>query len=154
MTSTVKATTIREGNIAVVNKQINEAQLGENKYLSDLSYVDSGAGSTLNNLLLVGQKSTGLSILGCDAATPAADGSQYPLGILWLGTSDSITVGAGVTRTGLTVITGGRFDESLIEFTGATTLDTIIVGRTVRQWLTDKGFEFINPSENTKFTEE
>jgi hypothetical protein len=151
---TIKSTTVRTGNISVVNKEIKEFQLGENDYEKNLSYTDSGSGSTLANFLLVGQISASLKIKGCDAATPASDGSQYPLGFLWLGLAESIAVAAGVTRTGLSVITKGRIDESLISFQGSTTLNTILSGRTVRQWLCDKGIIFINPSENTSYTEE
>ena len=145
----ITSTTAKSGNVVKVNKTIKEGLQGDNIFLKDLSYTDSGAGSTLANFLLVGQVSADLKIKGCDAATPASDGSQYPLGLLWLGLDEEVSVSAGATRTGLTVITGGKFDESLIQFQGSTTLDTILSGRTVRQWLTDKGFDFKNPSSQT-----
>lgn len=150
---TIKATTVRTGNIVVVNKEIQERQLGHNDYESNLSYTDSGTGSTLENFLLVGQVSADKRIKRCNAATPAIDGSQAPLGLLWLGHSESIYVSAGATRTGLTVIVKGRIDETLIKFKGATTLDTVLNGRTVRQLMNDRGFIFINPVEESNFTE-
>lgn len=148
----IKQTQVRTGNISVVNTEIKESLLGSNQFRDSLSYTDSGAGSTLLNMVVVGEVSASPgTFLPC--VHTAVDGSQYPIGALWLGASESIAVGAGLTRSGLTVVDKGRIDVNDLTFGGASTIDSVVGGRTLRELLLSKGLILVNPVENTQFGE-
>ena len=80
----------------------------------------------------------------------ASDGSQYPVGLAWMGLDATKTVVDGTTKS-IEVVNKGKIDGSLINFTTTSTLDSVVAGRTVRDWLMDIGLVIIDPQEQTGF---
>lgn len=78
----------------------------------------------------------------------AADGSQFPIGVL----INTVTVAAGATAN-LTYAIGGDLDESKIVFqNGVDTLATVVSGRRLRERLQSdtKGLKLVTSQEGTK----
>lgn len=106
----------------------------------------NGGGSpvTLAEGTLLGRISaTGLLV---PLASAAADGSQFPVGIL-LG---SYTVAAGATQQ-LTYVIAGDVVEHKVILAGADTLDTVISGRRIRDRIMSdtKGIRLVPTTEMT-----
>ena len=80
----------------------------------------------------------------------ASDGSQYPAGLAYFGINATKTVTDGTTDS-IELVYQGRVDASLINFGTASTLDSVVGGRTVRDWLRDIGLVLIDPQEQTGF---
>lgn len=79
----------------------------------------------------------------------AADGSQYPVGLAWLGINGTKTVLTGTTKI-VEIVYQGRVDSSLINFDTASTLDSVVGGRSIRDQLRDIGLVLIEAQEQTK----
>ena len=98
--------------------------LGSNEF-SRADYTDSGAGSTLAAYLVVSKVSATGKLVPW--AIAAADGSEFPVGLLWLGGEANITVGAAATKN-LEFVNKGRVAKDLIAFPNAETLASVVLG--------------------------
>jgi hypothetical protein len=145
------STTIKEGNIAVQNREVVEELLGNNEFEYNKSYTASGDTILLSMLLLGKIVATG-KIVKLDPT--ASTGAEQPYGFLWLGLEPSVTILNGVTNSNLTVVTKGKVDESTIALPTGVTLDDTVTGttRTVRDFLSDRGFTLVTCEEQTSFT--
>jgi len=80
----------------------------------------------------------------------ASDGSQYPAGLCYMGITTEKTVTAGDTES-IELVYQGKVDASLINFEVTSTLDSVVTGRTLRDWLRDLGLVLIEAQEQTSF---
>lgn len=80
----------------------------------------------------------------------ASDGSQYPAGLCWLGVNYEDTVTDGTTKT-INVVNKGRVNKNLINFGTASTLNSVVSGRRLSDWLMDLGLILEATTELTGF---
>ena len=80
----------------------------------------------------------------------AGDGSQYPAGLAYMGINVTKTVTDGTTKA-IEVVYQGNVDANLISFAGATTLDDVVGGRRISDWLRDLGLVLDFPQEQTGY---
>lgn len=125
---------------------VSKVFLGENERI--VGTRTPGADETLANGLILAQVSATRAIVPLDVA--GTDGSQFPIGLLDLGISESITILNGVA-TVLNLVNKGRVNESKVTLPGSLTLNSIIVGdgRTVRQFMNALGIIFEGGTELT-----
>ena len=124
-------------NASITNYDVSEYLFGGNSFGSG-TYTDGGAGSTLPVLLLLGKvAATGALV---PLAPAAIDGSQFPIGLLWLGGSTEIVLTAGQAFTA-EYVNKGKVDRAKIGLPAGVTLADVIVGdgRTVEDYLNAMG---------------
>lgn len=125
------------------NYDVSKFLLGFNSFIE----ADMTAGATdeiVTQGLVLGRIAATGKVVALDPA--ATDGSQYPVGLAIV----DITVVAGATKT-LNIVNKGKIAESFINFSGATTLDSVVGDRTLRDWLNDLGLELAGGEELTNF---
>lgn len=83
-----------------------------------------GAEATFKMGLVLGRVAASNRLVPMTSA--AADGSQFPVGIL----AQDVTVGAGATAT-VTIAVEGEVNANLVTLTGADTLATVVSDRTI-----------------------
>lgn len=110
--------------------------LGNNEF-AKATYTDSGSGSTLDAHVVVAKvTATGALV---EWASGASDGSQFPVGLLWLGGAASVDVAASASIEA-EYVNKGRIDKNLIAFPGAETLATAVSGHgRLEDWLEGLG---------------
>jgi hypothetical protein len=145
------ATQTVAGGITTNKYESKQFQLGDNETVGNLSHTAGGTDSVLPNFLLVGQIAASRKVV--PLAPTATDGSQYPYGFLWLGLDASKTVATTVTDTTLACIIKGKIAAGLISLPSGVTLNdiptingTISSGRTVREFLNDRGITLVEAS--------
>jgi hypothetical protein len=145
------ATQTVSGGITTNKYETKQFQLGDNEIVGNLTHTAGGTDSVLPNLLLMGQVAATRKLV--QLAPTATDGSQYPFGFLWLGLEASKTVAATLTDATLACIIKGKVDAGLIALPAGVTLNdiptingTISSGRTVREFLNDRGFTLVEAS--------
>lgn len=106
----------------------------------------SGADVTIKAGMVMGRISATKKLV--PLAHGAVDGSQYPVGLAWLGINGEKTVLDGTTKT-IEAVYQGKVDAGLINFGTASTLDDLVDGRTVRDWLRDVGLVLEDVQEQT-----
>lgn len=112
--------------------------LGDNEF-SSADYTDGGAGSTLDAHVVVAKVAATGKLVEWDPT--ASDGSENPVGLLWLGGAPGIDVAAAATKS-LEYVHKGRVAKDLIAFPGVQTLATVYkTGATIRleDWLEGLG---------------
>ena len=135
------------GNQLHSSYDVSKLFLGENERISG-TYA-STPGITLAAGLVVGQVAATGALVAYD--NTASNGSQYPVGIIDLGLSESAVIAALGSKV-LNLVNKGRVAESKVTFPGSITLDSIITGdtRTVRQYMNAMGIIFEGGEELTK----
>jgi hypothetical protein len=116
-------------NASFADYDFTKFLLGDNGF-AKADFTDGGAGSNLTQGLVVAKVlATGLLVPWAPAAV---DGSENPVGLLWLGGSEDIDVAASAT-VNLEYVNKGSVNKNLITFPGAETLATATpTGATVR----------------------
>ena len=125
--------------VTILNQTTNQIQgdynyeqtfIFDNKYITGNFLNNTGAKAEFAEGLVVGRIADGGAnngkIVPLDPA--AVDGSQFPLGILKRGTISL----ADAAEAAVTVGVAGDVNENKVSFEGATTLDTIVSLRTLR----------------------
>jgi hypothetical protein len=146
---TIITNTVNTRNQSFADYDVSKLLLGDN-YFGRNDYTDSGAGSTLAEGLLLGKiAATGKLV---PLAPAAADGSQFPIGVLWLGGSVDIDVAISATVE-LEYANKGKVAEAKLVMPGGVTLDDVIVGdgRTVKDYLNALGIILEGGVELTEF---
>ena len=148
---TMTATQTVSGGITTNKYTTKQFQLGDNEIVGNQTHTAGGTDSVLPNFLLMGQIAATRKLV--PLAPTATDGSQYPYGFLWLGLEASKTVATTVTDATLAMIIKGKVDAGLISFPSGVTLNdiptingTISSGRTVREFLNDRGITLVEAS--------
>lgn len=139
---------LNTGQQSITNYDVSKYLLGFNEF-DKANYTDGGAGSTLNNFVVLGKiAATGL-LVECDPT--AADGSQYPIGVLWLGGRASQTFAADETAE-LEYVNKGRVALNKLSFKAGVTIDTAITGdtRTIKDYLNTLGLVLMDGLELTE----
>lgn len=134
-------------NQSITNFDVSKALLGDN-YFGKGTHTDSGSGSTLLNFLLISKiAATGAIVV---LAPAAADGSQFPIGLLWLGGSASITLAVSEAFTA-EYVNKGAVAKDKIALPSGVTLDDVITGdgRTVEDYLNALGLILLEGVELT-----
>lgn len=134
-------------NQSITNFDVSKFLLGDNEFGKG-THTDSGSGSTLATFLLLGKVAVGGAIV--ELAPGASDGSQFPIGLLWLGGSASITLAAAEAFTA-EYVNKGNIAKSKIAFPSGVALSDIITGdgRTVEDYLNAMGFVLLEGVELT-----
>ena len=134
-------------NQQIANYDYTKLALGDNEFVKH-DYTASGD-TTLAAGLVLGKVSATGALAAYDPT--AIDGSQFPIGILFLGVQEDVTILDTVTES-LTLINKGRVAESQISFPGGVTIDDIIAGdgRTVKDYLNAMGIILEGGTELTK----
>jgi hypothetical protein len=134
-------------NQQIANYDYTKLALGDNEFVSH-DYTATGDTTLAAGLVLGKVAATGALV---DYNPAAIDGSQFPIGILFLGVHEDVTILDTTTET-LTLINKGRVAESLVSFPGGVTIDDIIAGdgRTVRDYLNAMGIILEGGTELTK----
>jgi len=110
--------------------------LGDNDF-SRADYIDSGAGSTLAAYLVVSRISATGKLVPWVIA--ASDGSEFPVGLVWLGGAASIAVAASATKS-IEYVNKGKVNKDLIAFPNAETLASVVKGMgRLDDWLESLG---------------
>ena len=148
---TMTATQTVSGGITKNKYETKQFQLGDNEIVGNQTHTAGGTDSVLTNFLLMGQVAATRKLV--PLAPTATDGSQYPYGFIWLGLESSKTVAATVTDATLACIIKGKVDAGLISLPSGVTLNdiptingTISSGRTVREFLNDRGITLVEAS--------
>lgn len=124
-------------NQSITNYDVSKYLLGDNDFGKG-TYTDGGAGSTLPVLLILGKvAATGALV---PVAPAAADGSQFPIGLLWLGGSSEIVLTAAQAFTA-EYVNKGSVALASVSFPAGVTIDTVIAGdgRTIGDYLNALG---------------
>ena len=128
----------------------NGSQLGSEYDLSKFllgsnSFIAGVAGSSTSLLLgmVMGRVSATGRFIPC--VHGATDGSEKPVGIALL---DQTVVSA---TTEIQLVNKGVVDVEQINFSTTTTLDSVVDGRRLRDWLNDIGLELSTAMELTAF---
>lgn len=146
MANTITTVTNTDNQLHV-NYQEKNLLRGNNEF----SYGDvtaSGSDVTITQGEVMGRISaTGKLVPLLHSAT---DGSQYPAGLAYVGINETKTIADGETKT-IELVYQGKINASLINFGTASTLDDVVGGRTVRDWLRDIGLVLDESQELTNF---
>lgn len=137
------ANVVQTNNQLINNYDTSKFLLGNNSFIkADLTA--SGADvDTLQGMVMGRISSTG-KIVACVAT--ATNGSEYPVGLCVV----DKTVADGTTEN-LNLVNKGKVSESVINFSTANTLNSVIEGRTIRDWLNLLGLELSTSEELTEF---
>ena len=108
---------------------------------------DSGAAKTFEAGLVMARVAATNQLVPLDPA--GADGSQYPVGILM----QTVTDLADAATKQVNIVISGEVAENLIILEGATTLDTVIENKTVRDRIKSdtRGIALVPVKALTKF---
>jgi len=140
-------TTTQTNNQLTIDYTLKNILRGAN-YFDEGQVTASGSDISLVLGMVMGRvKATGKMIPWDKDAT---DGSQYPVGLCYLGINETATVTDG-TSSYINVISKGRVDAGLINFASEETLETVVNNRQVRDWLTDLGLTLEYPEERKEF---
>lgn len=136
-----------------INGKYNYEQIFifDNKYLSGQTFLnDTGAEADFDEGLVVGRIAADRKLVPLDPA--AVDGSQYPVGILARGTGTLAIAG----ETTVTICNYGDVNENAVSFEGATTLDSIVDLRTLRDRIASDtmGIKLVLADELSEFDNE
>ena len=134
-------------NQSITNFDVSKFLLGDNEFGKG-THTDSGSGSTLANFLLLAKVAATGAIVVCDPT--ASDGSQFPIGLLWLGGSASITLAASAAFQA-EYVNKGAVAKNKIAFPGSVVIGDIISGdgRTVEDYLNALGLILLEGVELT-----
>lgn len=130
-----------------VDYQKSNLLRGNNEFASG-EVTAAGADVSLEIGMVMGRISATKKLVALDHT--ASDGSQYPAGLCYLGINTEKTVADGTTKE-IEVVYQGRVDGSLINFGSASTLDSVVSGRTIEDLLRALGLVLIDPQEQTGF---
>lgn len=113
--------------------------------LGDNSFIQATAGSSTSLLegMVMGRISASGLVIPC--VHGATDGSQYPVGIAII----DQTVVSSTTEVNL--VNKGRVAVSKINFSTATTLDSVVGDRRLRDWINDLGIVLSSGTELTEY---
>ena len=138
-------------NQLITTSDVSKLALGSNDFVEG-TYTDSGSGSTISEGTVMGKVAATGKLVLLDPT--ASDGSQTPVGIVYLGLNSSITVAASADQT-LTLINKGRVAENKLVFdTGVTIEDLItadVMDRSVRDYLNAMGIILEGGTELTEY---
>ena len=112
-------------NPLITNYDTSKLLIGDNQFI-DVVVTASGADIVLKRGEVVGQIAA--TLLGTPVTAAAGDGSQFPLGLV----IEEITVADGSSET-ITLVNKGRVSESLVNFAGADTLNTLVGAAGIQQ---------------------
>jgi len=146
---TVITNPVNTNNSSFANYDVSKALLGNNHFDKN-DYTDSGSGSTILALVLLGKiAATGKLVL---LAPSASDGSQFPIGLAWFGGSADLDVAASATVE-IEYVNKGDVALDKIALPAGVTLATVITGdgRTVQDYLNAMGFRLKAGLELTEF---
>lgn len=136
---------LNTGQQATINTERSKIFIWRNRY--DYADYTNGGGSTvvLSAGTLIGRISATGKVI--PLASAAADGSQYPLGIL----ADDYTVAAGATVRVYYGHAGDVAEEKVI-LSGADTLDTVVSGQRMRDRITSyTGLKLVKSTDLTNY---
>lgn len=151
MSGIVTKTEVHAGGVGVYKTSIYCPECGDNYKIEGQSFTASGD-TTLGAWEVMGRIAATGKVVPIDK--DAVDGSQYPCGVLYLGTASSRTVLDTVTVNDICLTIGGKFDfNGLVFSTAGTDLDSVVDGRTIFDLLINKGFIPFYSTENTSATE-
>ena len=135
-------------NQSFANYDRSKFLLGGNEF-SRADYTDSGSGTTLDAYLVVSKISATGKLVPWVIA--GANGSQFPVGLLWLGGSEDIDVAASATKS-LEYVNKGRIAKDLIAFPNAETLASVVLGNgRLDDWLEGLGLILEDTLNLTEF---
>jgi hypothetical protein len=120
-----QSTPLNTGNQAIIKTDISKIFLWNNRFEAAQYTNGGGAPVTLAEGTLLGRISATGKVI--PLASAAADGSQFPVGIL----NEEKIVAPGATID-LFMCVSGDVDSSKVVLAGADTLDTVISGRRIR----------------------
>lgn len=143
----IKTIKVQQDNQLNVDYQSSNLLRGSNEFAPG-DVTASGSDIDLVVGMVMGRVSATQKLL--PLAHGASDGSEHPVGLAWLGINGTKTVTNGTTRP-IEVVYQGRVDGSLINFDNSSTLDDVVDGRSIRDWLRDIGLVIIDPQEQTGF---
>jgi hypothetical protein len=137
---------VRTRNQLTSDYDVSKLFLGNNESISG-TFTSSG-GDTLYNGHLMGKVAVGGAIVECNPS--ASDGSQFPIGLINLGLSESVDVADGAAIV-LNLINTGRVASSKIILPTGVLLTTVISGdgRTISDYLNALGFTLEGGEELT-----
>lgn len=130
-------------NQMTADYDISNLVLGQNSFIKG-SITASGSDIDLLQGMVMGRISSTQKLVPLDAS--ATNGSQYPVGICLI---DAKIING--TSVDITLVNKGRIEEQKINFLGAETLDSVVSGRILRDWINDIGLELILSEELTNF---
>lgn len=130
-------------NQMTADYDISNLVLGQNSFIKG-SITASGSDIDLLQGMVMGRISSTQKLVPLDAS--ATNGSQYPVGICLI---DAKIING--TSVDITLVNKGRIEEQKINFLGTETLDSVVSGRILRDWINDIGLELILSEELTNF---
>lgn len=135
------ASTSSNGNNAqITNYDITKIFIRDNKYEQG-SYLNDGYDTlSLSAGTLLGR--VGASDLLVKHFADAADGSQYPVGIL----AHDVEIDVNATKT-LTYCIAGEVDKDSVILNDADTLEVLIDSRRLKDWIKDIGIYLVDADE-------
>ena len=127
-TSTVRSST---ENQIVIDYNSSKFLVGGGHTFVRRDYANiSGALESLAECQVMGRVTVGGKVVPC--VSTAEDGSQYPIGFNVIAKTDVAIAG---TIDDLLIVNGGGIRRDKIVLTGTDTLDTVVDGRTIEDWL-------------------
>jgi hypothetical protein len=136
-------TVLQTRNQLITNYDTSKSLLGNNHYQT-ADYTDSGAGSSLTELLVMGQIAATRKIVPLDPT--AVDGSDKPVGLVVI--AQDVTAGATVN---VNIVNKGKVAEDKLTFKSGVTLDSVIDGQTLRARLNQLGLVLAGGTELTAY---
>lgn len=124
----------RTANQTNTSYDVSKVGLGNNEFITadytSTDAIDIAEGTVFGRIHATGK----IAILDKDAA----NGSQFPIGVMYNGIGGTKSVGAATTVT-LTLINKGRINAGKLAFSSGTTVESVVSSRQVRDYLNDIG---------------